>query len=133
MKVKFSDFSLLDLKFWITLQCHERKLLCIFLAEYLYAIDKSSASKSKSSDLPLLASKFTKFIVSFFESKIQFFSNFAALSSVMKDNSSVLFHLKLYRVLTKGTHQKQNFRLSTARIKINQIPCHISNHKSVFT
>ena len=101
-----------------------------FLAEYLYAIDKSSPSKCKFSDLPLLALKFTKFIMSFFETKRQFSSNFVALSSVMKDNSSILFHLKLS---TKGTHHKQIFRLSTARMKINQIPCHFSNHKSVFT
>ena len=71
--------------------------------------------------------------MSFFETKRQFSSNFAALSSVMKDNSAVLFHLKLYRLSTKGTHQRQIFRLSTASMKINQIPCHFSNRESVFT
>ena len=71
--------------------------------------------------------------MSFFETKRQFSSNFAALSSVMKDNSSVLFHLKLYKLSTKRTHQKQIFILSTARMKINQILCRFSNHKSVFT
>ena len=34
--------------------------------------------------------------MSFFETKRQFSSTFAALSSVMKDNSSVLFHPKRY-------------------------------------
>ena len=34
---------------------------------------------------------------------------------------------------TKGTHQVQIFRLSTARMKSNKIPCHFSSHKSVFT
>ena len=120
-------------KVWITLQCYERQLFCTFLAEYLYAIDKSSASKCKFSDLPLQALKFTKFITSFFETKRQFSSNFAELSSVMKDNSSILFQLKLYRLLTKGTYQKPIFRLSTACMNIDQIPCHFSNQESVFT
>ena len=48
------------------------------------------------SDFPLLALKFTKFIMSFFETNRQFSSTFAALSSVMKDDSSVLFHPKRY-------------------------------------
>ena len=61
----------------------------------------SGISKCKFSDLPLLALKFTKFIMSFFETKRQFSSNFEALSSVMKDNSSILFHLKLYRLSIK--------------------------------
>ena len=117
-------------KVWITLQC---QLFWTFLAEYLYAIDKGSASKCKFLHLPQLVLKFTKFIMSFFETKRQLSSNFAALSCVMKNNSSVLFHLKLYRLSKKETHQKQIFRLSTACMKINQIPCHFSNHKSVFT
>ena len=55
--------------------------------------------------------------------------NFVSLFSVMKDNSSVLFHLKLYMLSTKGTHQVQIFRLSTAHIKINQIP-HVNSEKT---
>ena len=61
-----------------------------------------------------------------------FSSKCGSLFSVMRDNCSVLFHLKLYMLSTKGTHQMQIFRLSTARIKINQIPCHFSSHESVF-
>ena len=38
------------------------QIVCIFLAQTLHTIDKSSRSKSKFSDLPLLALKFTKFI-----------------------------------------------------------------------
>ena len=81
-KCKFSDFSLLELKFtkflmsffkqkviffqsWIILQCHERSLFCTFLAANLYAIDKSGTSKCKFSHLSLLALKFTKFFMSF--------------------------------------------------------------------
>ena len=68
-----------------------------------------------------------------FQAKSEFFSKFGSLFSVMTDNSFVLFHLKLYMILTKGIHQVQIFRLSTARMKINQIPCHFSSHDSVFT
>ena len=102
-----------------------------FLAETLYAVDKSSTSKYKFSDLPLLASKFTKFAMSFLKPRTSFSSNSPSPSSVMRDTTSVLFRLKLYMFSTKGTNQVQIFRLSTARI--NQIPCNFSSHKSVFT
>ena len=83
-------------------------------------------------DFPLPELKFTKFLMSFFKQKVSFSSKCGSLFSVMRDNSSVLFHLQLYMLSTKGTHQEQIFRLSTAHIKINQIPCHFSSHKSVF-
>ena len=73
------------------------------------AIDKSSTSKCKFSDFPLLALKFTKFIMSFLKPRASFSSNFASLSTLMRDNSSVPFHLKLYMLSTKGTHQVQIF------------------------
>ena len=72
-------------------------------------MNKSSTSKCKFSDLPLLAFKFTKFVISFLKPRACFSSNFASLSTVMRDNSSVLFHLKLYILSTKGTHQVQIF------------------------
>ena len=78
-----------------------------YLAETLYAIGKSSTSKCKFSDLPLLALKFTKFVMSFLKPWASLASNFASLSSVMRDNSTVLFHLKLYMLSTKGTHLVQ--------------------------
>ena len=68
-----------------------------------------------------------------FETRASFSSNFASLFSVMRNNASVLFHEKLYIVSAKGTHQVQIFRLSTARMKINQIPCHFSSQESVLT
>ena len=103
------------------------------LAGILYTIDKSSTSKCKSSDLLLLALKFPKFVMSFLKPRASCSSNFASLSSVIRDKSSVLFHAKLYMVSTRGTHQVQIFRLSTIRMKINQIPCHFSIYKSVFS
>ena len=47
--------------------------------------------------------------MSFLKPRASFSSNFVSLSTVMRDNSSVLFHLKLYMLSTKGTHQKQIF------------------------
>ena len=68
-----------------------------------------------------------------FQAKSKFFSKFGSRFSVMTDNSSVRFHLKLYVILTKGIHKVQIFRHSTARMKINQIPCHFSSQESVST
>ena len=47
--------------------------------------------------------------MSFLKPRASFSSNFASLSTLMRDNSSVLFHLKLYMLLTKGIHQVQIF------------------------
>ena len=47
--------------------------------------------------------------MSFFKPRASFSSNFASLSTVMRDNSSELFYLKLYVLLTKGNHQVQIF------------------------
>ena len=36
--------------------------------------------------------------------------DFASLISVMRDNSSVVFNLKLYMLSIKGTHQSGNYQ-----------------------
>ena len=77
----------------------------------------------------MLRSKFFKFLLSILKRQADSSPNFVSLFSVMKDNSSVLFHLKLYMLSTKGTHQVQIFRLSAAHIKINQIP-HVNFEKT---
>ena len=41
--------------------------------------------------------------------QVSFSLTFASLFSVMRDNSSVLFQLKLYLIWTKGTHQSAKF------------------------
>ena len=51
--------------------------------------DKNSRSKCKFSDLPLLALKYIKYLISYLKLQVSFFSNFASLSA-MRDNSSVL-------------------------------------------
>ena len=84
-KCKFSDFSLLELKFIKFLMSFFKQKMsfyskfgslfsvmrdkssALFLAETLYAIDKSSISKCKFSEMPLLTLKFTKFVMPFFK------------------------------------------------------------------
>ena len=78
--------------------------LYFFLAQTLHNFYKSSPSKCKFLDFLLLGLKFTKFLMSFFKQKVSFSSMFGSLFSVMRDNSSVLFQLKLYMLLTKVVH-----------------------------
>ena len=47
--------------------------------------------------------------MSFLKPRASFSSNFSSLCNFMRDNSTVLFHLKLYQFSTKGTHQVQIF------------------------
>ena len=77
--------------------------------------------------------KYIKFLMSFFTQKVSLSPKFGSLFSVIRNNFSVLFHVKLYILLTKGTHQVQISRLSTALMKINRILCHFFSHESVFT
>ena len=96
-------------KAWVTLQRHERSSFCTFLAETLHAIDKKSTSKCKFLDLPLLALKFTKFLMPFLEPRVSFSSNFASLFNVMKHNSSEFFLSKSLYALDKRTQSKCKF------------------------
>ena len=53
--------------FWNHKSFFTTQLLCIFLAQTLHTFYKSSPSKCKFSDFPLLRLKFTKFLMSFFK------------------------------------------------------------------
>ena len=79
----------------------------LWLKQYIF--EKSSTWKCKFSDMLLLALKFIKFFMSFLEPRVSFSSNFASLFSVIRRNSSVLFHLKPYILWTKGAHQSAYF------------------------
>ena len=81
-----------------------------FLDQTLHTFYKSSTSKCKFSDFPLLVLKFTKFFMSFLESRVSFSSNFTSFFSVIRYNSSVLFHLNLYMLWTKEALQSANFQ-----------------------
>ena len=81
--------------FWNHKPFFTTQLVSIFLAQKLHNFDKNIPLKCKFSDLPLLVLKFTKFVMSFLQSRASFSSNLASLISVMRDNSSALFHLNL--------------------------------------
>ena len=77
--------------FWSHMSFFTTQLLCIFLAWRLHTFYKSSPSKWKFSDFPLLGLKFTKFLMLFFKQNVSFSSKFGSFFSVMRDNFSVLF------------------------------------------
>ena len=60
-------------------------------------------------DFQVLWWKFAKFFMLFSKPQVSFSSNFASLSSVTKDNSSVLFYLKPYILFSEGTNQSVDF------------------------
>ena len=66
------------------------QFLGIFFGQTLHTFYKSSPSKCKFSDFPLLGLKFIKFLMSFFKQKVSFPSKFGSFFSVMGDNSSIL-------------------------------------------
>ena len=47
-----------------------------------------------------------------FKQKVSFYSKFGSFFSVMRDNSSVHFQLKVYMLLTREGHQIANFQTS---------------------
>ena len=81
-----------------------------FSVQSLHSFYKSSPSKCKFSDFLLLALKFTKFVISFLKQKVRFSLKFGSFFSVMRHNSSLLFHLNLYMLWTKRAHQSANIK-----------------------
>ena len=63
--------------------------------------------------------KFTKFLISYLKLQISFSLNFASFCSVMRDNSSVLFYLKLYMIWTKRAHQRAKIQTFDCSHKIS--------------
>ena len=84
--------------------CHFWNHMPFFTTQPLYI------SKWKFSDLLLLALKLTKFLISFLEPRVSFFSNFVLLSSVMRNNASVVFHLNICMLWANGSNQSANFQ-----------------------
>ena len=67
-------------------------------------------------------SKFIKFVMPLLKPRVSCSSNFASLFRVIRENSSVLFHLNLYMFWTNGAHQSANFRTFDHSHENNQIP-----------
>ena len=106
--------------------------VCIFLAQKLHTLNKSSPSKCTFSDFPLLELKFTKLLMSLFKQKDSLSSKFGSLLSVMRENFRVLFQQKLYMLLTKVAYQSENFETVSVCNKIYQISHVIFGTKSQF-
>ena len=73
----------------------------------------------------MLTLNFTIFIMSLLKPRTSFSWNFASLSSVMRNNSSVLFHVKLYipsRKRTLDGYKFSNFQLLAWKLTKFQIP-----------
>ena len=82
----------------------------LFQLKHFHNFDKNISPKCKFSDFSLLELKSIKFLMPFFKQKVIFCLNFRSLFSVMRDNSSVLFQLKLYMISTKGAYQSAKFQ-----------------------
>ena len=69
----------------------QRNSSVFFSTQTLHTFHRSSPSKYKFSDFPLLVSKFTKFPMSFFEQKVSFSWKFGSFFNAIRDISSLLF------------------------------------------
>ena len=105
--VIFQTKSQFAFKVWNFFQCHERQFFCSFLTDTLYAIEKSSTSKCKLATAHIKIHQISHVI---FGTKSQYFFKLCTLFSVMRHNSSVLFHLNRYMLWTTEVHQSANFQ-----------------------
>ena len=71
----------------------------------------------------MLRSKFVKFLMPIFKRQVDSSPNFVFFFLFMKDNSSVLFLAqRIYNLLKRSTLKCKFLRLSSALVKIHQIP-----------
>ena len=117
----FQIKSPFSFKVWITLQCNQISFFCSFVAESLYAIDKTRTWECTFSYLPLFPSKFTKFLMSFLEPRAKEPSNLRSLFTVIRHKSFVLSHLNFYIIWTKRAQKSANFQTFECFHKTNQI------------
>ena len=108
------------------------QLLCICLAQTLHTCYKSSPSKSKFSDSPLLLLKFTEFLMSSFQTNSQFFFK-VWITLQCADRSFFCTFLAETLYWQKQHIKMQISRLATARIKIQQTLHVIFGTKSYFS
>ena len=119
--------------FWNHKSFFTAQFLCIFLAQTLHTFKKSSSSECKFSDFPLLALKFTKFLMSFFKNKTSVLLQSLDHSSVSWEVTFLsFFSWKFICYWQKEPIKIQIFRLPMAHRKINQIHCVIFQTTSQF-
>ena len=95
---------------------------------YFQLWTKKTPLKSQFSDFEVLWWKFAKFLMLFHKPQVSFSSNFASLSSIMKDDSSLLFLVKHY---CKAPIKGQIFETFECSDQNSSNSCHFWNSKSV--
>ena len=121
------------LKFCINLSCHERQLLCTFLAETLYTFITRNPLKCKILRLSSAQVKIRRIPHANFETTSQFLFKFFIILSVSTNKSSVNFELMDFLLFIKRSHQSPNFE--TFKCSGENLPnssCYFLNRKSVF-
>ena len=131
--VIFNTTGQFFLKFCINLSCHERQLLCTFLAETLYTFITRNPLKCKILRLSSAHVKIRQIPHANFETTSQFLFKFFIILSVSTNKSSVNFELMDFLLFIKRSHQSPNFE--TFKCSGENFPnssSHFLNRKSVF-
>ena len=106
--------------FCITLQCRDTQLLWNFLAEALYPFDKRNPSMYNFSGFECSNESSPNFSYHFWNDKARFYSNFASLFGLIKDNFSVFFYLKPQIFWTKPANGSKIFRVLISWVEIQK-------------
>ena len=80
-----------------------------FLAQTSYTLNQKKTHQSEFFGLLSDWVKIHKIYIPYLKLRVTFSLNFASLFIVMRDNSFVIFQLKIYIILTKGVHQSAKF------------------------
>ena len=121
--VIFQAKSQFFFKFCITLQCHERSLFCTFLAQTIYTLLKRSPLKCKS--LRLLSAQVHVSQIPYvnFETTSRFISKFCIPFQFHERLLLCIFLAQtIYTLLKRSPLKRKVLRLSSAQVKICQIP-----------
>ena len=122
LHVIFQATSQFFFKFCITLQCHERKLLCTFLAQATHTLLKRSPLKWKSLWLLSTQVKICQISYANFEMTSQFFPKFCIPLQFHERLFLCSFLTEAIYTLLKRSPLKWKFlRLLSAQVKICQI------------
>ena len=120
-------------KYCINIHCHQRWLLCTFLAQTLCTFKNISLKCKSLRNLPVPGSKFVKFLMSILYWQDNSFSNFASFFIVMTHNSTGNFKLIHFLLWIIVSHQGLNFEIFECSGKhLSNSSCHCWKHKSVF-
>ena len=93
-------------------------LLCIFLAQTSYILDKTSPLEWNFWTFEWLDENLPNSSCHIWNHKSVFLLNFVSLFNAMGDKFSVLFQLKLCLIFTKGAHHSATFQTSDCSVEI---------------